>query len=80
MNVEKITVLKTFFSRTTRMDYLLGRDEAGSLKLFKAYIRQPLKLAMKKDVFESSTSKVINREHFDEAGNKIYSRITELRK
>lgn len=80
MSVEKVTVLKMFYSGAKRMDYLLARDEAGSLKLFKAYLRQPFQLAMKKDVFESSTGKIIKREHFDETGKIIRSWITELNK
>ena len=74
MGVEKITVLKAFHSRAKRMDYLLGRDESGSLKLFKGYLREPFRLAIKKDVFESERGKIIHREYFDEFGNRIASK------
>lgn len=67
----KITVLKTFYSNVKKMDYLLGRDEAGSLRLFKGYVKGPFRLAIKKDVFESAEGKIIHREYFDEFGNKI---------
>lgn len=65
MSIQKITVLKTFYSNVKRADYLLGRDKSGGLKLFKGFLREPFKLICQKDVFISNGKKVIKKQYFD---------------
>lgn len=64
MGVEKVTVLKCFYSNAKHADYLLGKDGNGSLKLFKGFLREPFKLIIQKDVFVSNGKKVINKQYF----------------
>ncbi len=64
MSISKITVLKSFYSNAKRADYLLGKDDNGSLKLFKGFVKEPFKLFIQKDVFISNGKKVIKKQYF----------------